>query len=51
MAPSLSKHITQKNALIGGAVAGVPLILYLLKKYTHEKKKTGQRYVIYVMFI
>ncbi|XP_050532034.1 ATP-binding cassette sub-family D member 3 [Daktulosphaira vitifoliae] len=43
MAPSLSKHISKKNALIGGAVAGVPIILYLLKKCANEKKKNSKK--------
>lgn len=43
MAPALSKYVSQKNALIGGAVAGVPLLVYLLKKYSAQKK-TAKRY-------
>jgi hypothetical protein len=43
MAPVLSKYVSQKNALIGGAVAGVPLVVFLLKKYAFQKKKFVKR--------
>ncbi|VVC31598.1 ABC transporter type 1, transmembrane domain,AAA+ ATPase domain,P-loop containing nucleoside [Cinara cedri] len=43
MAPVLSKYVSQKNALIGGAVAGVPLFVYLLKKYAFQNKNTVKR--------
>ncbi|XP_060851111.1 ATP-binding cassette sub-family D member 3 [Rhopalosiphum padi] len=43
MAPVLSKYVTQKNAIIGSAVAGVPLLLYVLKKYAFQNKKTVKR--------
>jgi len=47
MAPVLSKYVSQKNAIIGGAVAGVPLLVYLLKKYALQNKKTFKRYIIF----
>ncbi|KAL5233731.1 hypothetical protein ACI65C_001141 [Semiaphis heraclei] len=43
MAPVLSKYVSQKNAIIGSAVAGVPLLVYLLKKYALQNKKTFKR--------
>jgi len=43
MAPVLSKYVTQKNAVIGGAVVGVPLLIYLVKKYALQGKKTVKR--------
>ncbi|XP_025199621.1 ATP-binding cassette sub-family D member 3 [Melanaphis sacchari] len=43
MAPVLSKYVSQKNAIIGSAVAGVPLLYYLLKKYALKNKKTVKR--------
>lgn len=45
MAPVLSKYVSQKNAIIGGAVAGVPLVIFLLKKYALNNKKTIKRYI------
>jgi len=43
MSPVLSKYVSQRNAVIGGAVAGVPLLVYLLKKYAVQTKKTVNR--------
>ncbi|XP_050428786.1 ATP-binding cassette sub-family D member 3 [Adelges cooleyi] len=43
MAPTLSKYVSQKNALIGGAVAGVPILVYLLKKYAATGRPSNRR--------
>lgn len=45
MAPVLSKYVSRRNALVGSAVVGAPLLLYLLKKYAFQGKKTIKRYI------